>query len=213
MTKTLRRALLVVTVAAVVAGATLPASAYCLTGIRWPGPSDADVRYNGNGKVINGQCISASAMDSAVTGGITPWGAIRYAGTTSATANKRDGINTVGWANLGGGTLGITNYLKTSRFYNWQCGPNRFADAFEVDVRHTTAYRWFSGGSCPCAAGSAFNLNSVATHEFGHVIGLCHTNQPSSLMYPSFDVCQNKNKSSDETAGENAIYGGSCTPL
>ena len=46
----------------------------------------------------------------------------------------------------------------------------------------------------------------VAMEEmFGHVIGLCHTNQPSSLMYPSFGTCENKNKSSDETAGESAL--------
>jgi len=45
----------------------------------------------------------------------------------------------------------------------------------------------------------------VAQHEFGHVIGLCHTNTPSSLMYPSFGACQNKSKGSDENAGENAL--------
>ena len=64
--------------------------------------------------------------------------------------------------------------------------------------------RTSDGGQCPCAAGSAFYLNAVSAHEFGHVAGLCHTNTPSSLMYPSFNVCQNKNKGSDENAGENA---------
>jgi len=180
------------------------ARAYCLTGVRWP--AQADVFYNGNGKVTTGQCISASQMDSAVTSGITPWSAIRYAGTTSKTANKRDGQNTVGWANLGGQTLGITNYLKYDRTRTVPCGGNLLANLYEADVRHTTAYRWTSGGGggCPCAAGPAFYLNAVSAHEFGHVIGLCHTNTPSSLMYPSFGVCENKNKGSDENAGENA---------
>ena len=212
MTKTLRRALLLSAGAAVLATAALPAAAYCLTGVRWP--STADVRYNPNGKVTGSvQCISASQMDSAVTGGITPWSAIRNAGTTGASANKRDGANVVGWAKLGGGTLGVTNYLSYSRTYSCQKQGTRFADLFEADVRITTTYRWFSGGSCPCSAGSAFNLNSVSTHEFGHVIGLCHTNTPSSLMYPSFDVCQTKNKGSDENAGEGFIYSGTCSPL
>jgi hypothetical protein len=179
------------------------AAAYCLTGVRWT--SRADVRYNPSGKVTSGQCISSSQMDSAVTGGITPWSAIRYAGTTSAKANRRDGQNTVGWANLGGGTLGITNYLSYSNSASTCCGSNCFRELFEADVRHTTTYRWTSGGGqCPCAAGSAFYLNAVSAHEFGHVIGLCHVNTPSSLMYPSFNVCQNKNKGSDENAGENA---------
>ena len=179
------------------------ALAYCLTGVRWP--AQANVYYNANGKVTSGQCISSSQMDSAVTSGITPWSAIRYAGTTTKAANKRDGQNTVGWANLGGQTLGITNYLKYDRTRTVPCGGNLFANLYEADVRHSTAYRWTSGGGqCPCAAGSAFYLNAVSAHEFGHVIGLCHTNTPSSLMYPSFGACENKNKGSDENAGENA---------
>lgn len=182
--------------------------AYCLTGVRWPDADrPADVFYNPAGKITSGQCISSSQLDSAVTGGITAWGELRYAGTTSKTANKKDGQNTVGWANLGGQTLGITNYLDNDRFRNVQCGGNSFANLYEADVRITTAYRWTSGGGqCPCAAGSAFYLNGVSTHEFGHVIGLCHVNTPSSLMYPSFGVCENKNKGSDERNGENAIY-------
>ena len=182
-----------------------PALAYCLTGVRWT--SDANVYYNASGKVTSGQCISSSAMDSAVTGSISAWKAIRYAGTTSAKANRRDGRNTVGWAKLGGGTLGVTNYLSYSRTYNTSCGPNAFAELYEADVRITTTYRWTAsgGGSCPCSAGSAFYVDAVAEHEFGHVIGLCHVNTPSSLMYPSFGACETKSKGSDETAGENAL--------
>src|SRR5262245_6163034 len=182
-------------------GSTLApgALAYCLTGVRWP--SQADVFYNPNGKVTSGQCISASQMDSAVTSGISPWSAIRYGGTTAKTANKRDGQKPGGRANLGGQTLGITNYLKYDRTRTVPCGGNLFANLFEADVRVTTAYRWTSGGGqCPCAAGAAFYLNAVSAHEFGHVIGLCHVNTPSSLMYPSFDVCENKSKGSDENA-------------
>jgi len=183
------------------------AGAYCLTGVRWPDNNNpADVRYNASGKVTSGQCISSSQLDSAVTSGITPWSAIRYAGTTSAKPNRRDGQNTVGWAKLGGGTLGVTNYLSYSNAATFSCGGNSFRDLFEADVRITTTYRWTSGGGqCPCAAGPAYYLNAVSTHEFGHVIGLCHTNQPSSLMYPSFGTCENKNKGADENAGENAI--------
>ena len=177
--------------------------AYCLTGVRLP--STADVFYNAGGKITSGQCISASQMDSAVTGG-TSWKALHFAGSTTKQANKRDGQNTVGWAKLGGGTLGVTNYLSYDRTRTVACKGDLFSNLYEADVRLTTTYRWTSGGGqCPCAAGPAFYLNAVSTHEFGHVIGLCHTNQPSSLMYPSFGTCENKNKSSDETAGENAL--------
>jgi len=181
------------------------AQAYCLTGVKWPTPPDASVRYNSSGKVTNGQCISSSQMDNAVTGTIGSWKALTYAGTTSAKANRRDGVNTVGWAKLGGQTLGVTNYLRYGSPI-LTCGANSFYTLVEADVRITTTYRWTSGGgSCPCAAGSAFYLNAVAEHEYGHVAGLCHVSNPNSLMYPSFGACENKNKGSDENSGENAL--------
>jgi len=185
MSRNVRRAILVAAVASLVAPAAL---AYCLTGVRWPGTGD--IRYNSGGKITSGQCISSSQMDSAVTGGITPWRPLRYVGATTKQANKRDGENTVGWARLGGGTLGVTNYLSYDRNRTVSCGGNLFANLYEADVRITTTYRWTSGGGqCPCAAGPAFYLNAVSEHEFGHVAGLCHTNTPSSLMYPSFGTC------------------------
>jgi hypothetical protein len=180
-------------------------SAYCLTGVKWPTPPDANVFYNASGKVTAGQCITSSQMDSAVTGTLGSWRALTYAGTTTKKANKRDGQNTVGWANLGGQTLGITNYLSYGT-PALTCGSNTFYRAFEIDVRLSTVFRWTSGaGSCPCSAGSAFYLNAVAQHEYGHVVGLCHVSNPGSLMYASFGVCENKSKGSDETAGENAL--------
>jgi len=180
------------------------ALAYCLTGVRWPGTGD--IRYNPGGKITTGQCISASQMDAAVTGGITPWKPLRYLGTTTKQANKRDGQNTVGWAKLGGGTLGVTNYLDYDRNRTVACGGNVFSNLYEADVRITTTYRWTSGGGqCPCSAGAAYYLNAVSEHEFGHVAGLCHTNNPSSLMYPSFGTCENKSSGNDENSGENAL--------
>ena len=178
-------------------------SAYCLIGVRWP--ASGDIYYNPSGKVTTGQCVSASQMDSAVTGGVGAWRALSYRGTTSATANKRDGRNTVGWSNLGGQTLGVTNLLSYDRNRTVPCGGNLFANLYEADVRITTAYRWFSGGSCPCAAGSAYHLGGVSEHEFGHVAGLCHVNDPKALMYPSFGACETKSSTSDENAGENAL--------
>jgi hypothetical protein len=202
-----RKLLLGVVAVALVALAASYVSAYCLTGVRWPdGSRPAPVYYNPSGKVTTGQCITSSQMDGAVQSGINAWKPLSYAGTTTATANKRDGKNVVGWAKLGGSTLGITNYISYDRYRTVSCGGNLFANLYEADVRLTTAYRWTSGGGqCPCAAGSAIYLNSVAMHENGHVAGLCHVNDPKALMYPSTGVCENKGKTADETAGENAL--------
>ncbi len=198
------RLLLGVLAIGMLAAAVTYVQAYCLTGVRWPGTGS--VYYNPSGKLTTGQCISSSQMDSAVTGGITIWKALRYAGTTTATANKKDGKSVVGWAKLGGSTLGITNYLSYDRYRTVLCKGNYFANLYEADVRITTAYRWTStGGGCPCAAGSAIYLNSVASHENGHVAGLCHVSNPAALMYYATGVCENKGKTSDETAGESAL--------
>ena len=182
-------------------------SAYCLTGVRWPDSArPAPVYHNASGKVISGQCISSSQMDSAVQGGVTAWKALRYGGTTSKTANKKDGQNTVGWAKLGGQTLAITNYLNNDRYRTVLCKGNYFANLYEADVRISTSWRWTSNqGQCPCAAGAAIYLDTVVMHEHGHVSGLCHVSNPSSLMSPSVAACEYKNKGSDETSGENAL--------
>jgi hypothetical protein len=37
------------------------------------------------------------------------------------------------------------------------------------------------------------------------VIGLCHVTNTNALMHPSVGVCDNKSKTSDENAGENAL--------
>jgi len=202
-TPTFRRLGIAALAVAVVALAAAPAFAYCLTGVKWG--ADTRVYYNSSGKVTTGQCISSSQMNSTVTGQITTCKALLNGGNTGARANRRDGQNTIGWAKLGGQTLGVTNYLSYGSPI-LTCGSNSFQSLFEADVRLTTSYRWTNGsGGCPCAAGSAIYLNGVAQHELGHVIGLCHTNQPNDLMYPSFGVCENKSKGSDETAGENAL--------
>jgi len=192
--------------------ALLPPSAlaYCLNGLRWfPGSlASENVYYNSSGKVTSGQCISSPAMDAQVTNAIGVWDVLKYNGTTTKKANAKDDQNTVGWANLGGTTLGITNYLKKDRFLTKfdTCGGGPWAELYEADVRLSKTFRWTDGVvACPCAAGSAYSLGSVSEHEFGHVIGLCHENDFDTLMNSSIGACLNDRKGSDESAGENAL--------
>ena len=70
------------------------------------------------------------------------------------------------------------------------------------------------GGGCS----NEYDIESTATHECGHALGLDHSGVSSALMAPSIAACQIKGIASDDHNGINTIYtpgfggGGGCTP-
>ncbi|KAM3615499.1 uncharacterized protein V6R79_003061 [Siganus canaliculatus] len=60
--------------------------------------------------------------------------------------------------------------------------------------------RWTTGET-------GFNLFVVAAHEFGHALGLRHSRNPESLMYPTYKSSHTANLlSSEDVAKVNALY-------
>jgi hypothetical protein len=168
---------------------------YTFTGLRW---TAFPVRqsYNGAGSPTSG-------AQTALNNGYGDWSGvsgsnyrIQSGGTTTrcpslvrecAGAQRRDGFNDVGWAQLQNGTLGVT----------WSTSGTP-----EADMAINTRYSWVTG--CVNRAGS-FDLETVYLHENGHVAGLGHSTNTNAVMYPSYQAarCQ---LAADDQAGIAALY-------
>ncbi|KAM6988314.1 matrix metalloproteinase-20 [Tautogolabrus adspersus] len=69
------------------------------------------------------------------------------------------------------------------------------------DTHFDDAEHWTAGQT-------GFNLFVVAAHEFGHALGLKHSKNPESLMYPTYKSSRPANVlSSEDVANINALYG------
>ena len=54
--------------------------------------------------------------------------------------------------------------------------------------------------------GTGIDLETVALHEIGHLLGIMHSNDPTAIMYATYTV-ENRFLSSDDIAAIHALYG------
>ena len=186
--------------------ASLSSSAfgYALNGRKWFSSADAKFYLNNaNGATC---CLSSSAQANAITSGITPWGIASHGGSTTLSGARQDGQNVISWGKLGGTTLGVTHYIATDTNQSQVCNGNLVYRFTEVDVRFNNAFNWQTSSSCT----NGFDLAGVSTHEFGHAVGLGHSNVTGATMYPSVAACDFSLSSlaNDDKAGYSAIYSG-----
>ena len=167
---------------------------YTFTGLRW---DVLPVRqaYNPAGQRVSGQTALTNTYPtwSNVSGSTYR---ISSAGTTTRCpsivrecpgAQRNDGFNDVGWAQLSNGTLGVT----------WST-----SNPDEADMAINTRYTWTTGCT---QKGSAFDLQTVFLHENGHVAGLGHSNDISAVMYPSYQTAH-CTLAADDRNGIAALY-------
>lgn len=176
--------------------------AYSLTSRKWFSSGDAVFYLNSANSASC--CLSASALNNAILSGVSAWGTVSHGGSTSLSGARADGVNVISWAKLGGTTLGVTNYTTTNTGQSQVCNGNLLYRMVEVDVRFNNAFPWQTSSTCT----NGFDLAGVSVHEFGHVIGLGHSNVLASTMYPSVASCDFTKTSleSDDRDGYNAIY-------
>jgi hypothetical protein len=185
-------------VAATVAAATLLAgdpTAFALLGPSWPQPQTS---YVVNAANLD---LAGDAADAAVRAGAAVWqqqsGAFRfaYAGPSTRAVADNDAINLVLFRNASSGPAIATTY--------WWSSGSRILDA-DI-VFWDAAFRFFAGSS-GCDRG--FYIEDIATHEFGHALGLGHSASPAATMYPSAASCDNglRQLDGDDIAGVRALY-------
>ena len=157
-------------------------------------------RYNADG----GPGLAAEL--GAIQSGASAWGgsgadfSFSYGGTTtegtSSCSNSPNAERVVGWGAQAGSTLGVT-----CTFYSISGSPY---PAIDFDMVLDPEWNWTTG-----TTGVNTDLQSVATHEFGHALGLNHSSTNAAVMYYAYSGGTLKRTlHSDDVAGAIAIYGG-----
>jgi hypothetical protein len=187
-----------VAVAGLVVLASGLVGAYVIKGPRWP---TRTVPYYVNAANLD---LGASEAEAAIRQGADGWSAqsdadvaLVYAGTTSGTTVLNNAKNEVFFRNESNGSAIATTY-------SWYSGSN----LIDTDIVFWDgAYRFFSGTS-GCSGG--LYIEDIATHEFGHALGLGHSDDTSATMYYSTSYCSQGPRSlaPDDIAGIEAIYPG-----
>jgi hypothetical protein len=151
---------------------------YFYSGLKWSPPSVTQ-NYNAAGQAIAAKAalINTHSDWSSVSGSTYR---IAYGADTQrcpslvkqcAGPQVNDGNNDVGWAGLGGQTLGVTWFTPSSP---------------EADMALNTHFAWKS--TCGSSGGSGYDVETVMLHENGHVAGLDHANRTDSVMFPSYQA-------------------------
>ena len=185
--------------AAVLAAATLVShdtAAYTANGTRW---AYSPVSYFVNATNLD---LAEGLAENAVHAGAAAWAdqsrtrfRFAFGGPRDQATTGNDGINLVVFRNASNGSAIATTY--------WWSTSSGIIDA-DI-VFWDAAFRFFAG-SAGCASG--FYIEDIATHEFGHALGLGHSTVAGATMYPSTSNCSMNNRSlaPDDIAGIEALY-------
>src|SRR5438093_3314240 len=122
-----------------------------------------------------------------------------FRGTTTAGIVGHDGMNVVTFTDTSA-PLGSSTIAATFSFFRTENGQTIFDEA---DIAFNPAIDFSTSGET-----NKFDIQSVLTHEIGHLLGLDHAALISSVMAPFAAVSQldQRTLSYDDIAGVSEIY-------
>ena len=177
--------------------AAVAASAYVLNGPKWGvkqipyyiNPANADVSESAALAGIQAGAMAWSAQSNADV-------SFYYMGKTSGSSLQKNGRNEMFFRSASAGSMAAETYW-------WYDSSNKLIEA-DI-VFYDGGFRFFTGSS-GCSSG--VYLEDIAAHEFGHALGLGHSNVSTASMYPSIKYCTTAVRSldTDDLAGVEKLY-------
>jgi len=180
------------------------AAQYVSNGYWWPARTTSWA-YNGAGKpgglAGDTAAIAAAAQSWGLAGANWSFsgGGASSGNTGACSGSGLDTKNVVGWAPQSGSVLAVT--------CTWYTQTSSPATAIEFDMEIDPDWPWTTGGSINV------DLESVVLHEFGHALGLAHSQAQSAVMYASYcQGCDKRTLTADDIAGLTSLYGAGGPP-
>lgn len=176
---------------------------FTLTGFEWQSNA-ANWRFNNNFPSSSGSTaqIQTDMEESADTwrDDVCSFFQFNYLGSTSTTTTAPDGNNAVFYTGAsGGGTLAVTTSWGTP-------GPGGVIFFTNFDIRFFGDVTWDV-----TPVGGQFDIQGVATHEFGHALGLDHSATSAATMFattgPGSNSISRRSLEQDDIDGCLFIYG------
>ncbi|XP_053176483.1 matrix metalloproteinase-20-like [Scomber japonicus] len=137
--------------------------------------------------------LPRSTVNSLIESAFSIWA--RASSLTFVRSNTRKADIIVEFVNYDHGDLYPFDGPRGTLAHAFGPGPGVGGDTHFDDDEHWTA------------GGTGFNLLVVAAHEFGHALGLKHSRNPESLMYPNYKPSPSANLlSREDVANIKALY-------